>query len=73
MVNAAGCLFGGLLQIAPTLMVSTGRMEHIEVFQRAMSIFFVFHVLALIAALMLRDSRPGWARDMSSSPAEDQA
>lgn len=71
-VNAAGCLFGGLLQIAPTLMVSTDRMEHIEVFQRAMSIFFVFHVLALIAALLLRDSRPGWARELSVSPPQEQ-
>ena len=64
-VNASGCFFGGVLQIAPTLLGGADQTEHIEVFQRAMSIFFVFHILALIAALMLHDSRPGWAREQA--------
>ena len=72
-VNASGCFFGGVLQIVPTLLTDTDHVEHLEVFQRAMSVFFVFHILALIAALMLHDSRPGWAREQNKEHLDDAA
>ena len=65
-VNAAGCFFGGVLQIVPGLLLDGDRMDELGVFQRALAIFTVFHVLAFIAALGLHETRPGWAREQRS-------
>ena len=62
-VNAAGCFFGGVLQIVPSLLLDGDRLDDLGTFQRSMAIFTVFHVLAFIAALGLHETRPGWARE----------
>ena len=64
-VNASGCFFGGVLQIIPSLMLDGNKTSDLAVFQRAMAIFTIFHVLAFIAALCMQETRPGWAREQN--------
>lgn len=62
-VNASGCFFGAVLQVIPSLLLDGKEAGDLAVFQRAMAIFTVFHVLAFIAALCMQETRPGWARE----------
>jgi len=60
LVNAAGCLCGGLLQMIPPMMMGSDRWQPLEVYQQTLTIFLVVLVLATVAALLMHDTRPGW-------------
>jgi len=60
LVNAAGCLCGGLLQMIPAMMIGSGGWQPLEVYQQTLTVFLVVLVLSTVAALLMHDTRPGW-------------
>jgi MFS family permease len=59
-VNAVGCLAGGLLQFIPSLFVDGSRIQALSVYQKTLTIFLLVMIAATVAAFLLHETRPGW-------------
>ena len=44
----------------PAMMIGSGGWQPLEVYQQTLAVFLVALVLSTVAALLMRDTRPGW-------------
>ena len=60
LVNFAGCVAGGLLQLAPSFFIDEHKFHDLTRYQMNLVIFLAAMVMAVVAAFLLHDTRPGW-------------
>ena len=60
LVNFAGCVSGGILQLIPSFFIDETRKQDVSIYQMNLVIFLAAMVMATVAAFMLHDTRPGW-------------
>ena len=59
-VNAAGCLAGGLLLFIPGLFMDGTKVQQLEVYQKILMVYLLAMIAATIAAFLMHETRPGW-------------